>query len=76
MRLGLDIAACAADRSVDRVNLVTGDTDCLPVMKRARTAGPQAVLAQFPKQRLARELVWHSDLQRPVERPGQEGGPG
>ena len=37
-RLGLDIAAYAADRSVDRVILVTGDTDCLPIMKRSRTA--------------------------------------
>ena len=35
MRLGLDIASYAADRSVDRIILVTGDTDCLPVMKRS-----------------------------------------
>ncbi len=67
MRLGLDIASYAADRTIDRVILVTGDTDCLPVMKRARTAGLQVVLVQFPKQRLARELLWHSDFQRPVE---------
>ncbi len=67
MRLGLDIASYAADRSIDRVILVTGDTDCLPVMKRARAAGLQVVLVQFPKQRLARELLWHSDFQRPVE---------
>ena len=67
MRLGLDVASYAADRSIDRVILVTGDTDCLPVMKRARTAGLQVVLVQFPKQRLARELMWHSDFQRQVE---------
>lgn len=72
MRLGLDIASYAADRSVDRVILVTGDTDCLPVMKRARTAGLQVVLVQFPKQRLARELLWHSDFQRQVEWPRPE----
>ena len=75
MRLGLDIVSYAADRSVDRVILVTGDTDCLPVMKRARTAGLQVVLVQFPKQRLARELLWHSDFQRPVEWPRPEGRP-
>ena len=69
MRLGLDIASYAADRSVDRVILVTGDTDCLPVMKRARTAGLQVVLVRFPQQRLARELQWHSDFQRVVEWP-------
>ena len=69
MRLGLDIATYAVDRSVDRIILVTGDTDCLPVMKRARTAGLQVALVQFPKQRLARELLWHSDFQRRVEWP-------
>ena len=75
MRLGLDVASYAADRSVDRVILVTGDTDCLPVMKRARTAGLQVVLVQFPKQQLARELLWHSDFRRSVEWPAQEGAP-
>ena len=75
MRLGLDIASYAADRSVDRIILVTGDTDCLPVMKRARTAGLEVVLVQFPKQRLARELLWHSDFQRPVEWPRPEDRP-
>ena len=67
MRLGLDIASYAADRSINRVILVTGDTDCLPAMKRARSAGLQVVLVEFPQQRLARELLWHSDFQRPVE---------
>ena len=71
MRLGLDIASYAADRTIDRVILVTGDTDCLPVMKRARKAGLQVVLVQFPKQRLAKELLWHSDFQRLVEWPQQ-----
>ncbi|MDE0521728.1 MAG: NYN domain-containing protein [Boseongicola sp.] len=72
MRIGLDIASYAADRSIDRIVLVTGDTDCLPAMKRARTAGLQVVLVQFPKQRLARELLWHSDFQRLVEWPLQD----
>ena len=67
MRLGLDIATYASDRSVDRIVPVTGDTDCLPVMKRARTSDRQVVLVQFPKQRLARELLWHSDFQRSVK---------
>ena len=71
MRLGLDIATYAADRSVDRIILITGDTDCLPVMKRARTAGLQIVLVQFPNQRLSRELLWHSDFQRLTEWPEQ-----
>ena len=72
MRLGLDFASYAADRSIDRIILITGDTDCLPVMKLARTAGLQVVLVRFPKQRLARELLWHSDFQKPVEWPQQD----
>ena len=67
MRIGLDIASYADERSVDRIILATGDTDCLPAMKRARTAGLQVALVQFPNQRLAKELLWHSDFQRPVE---------
>ena len=75
MRLGLDIASYAADRSIDRIILVTGDTDCLPVMKRARAAGLQVALIQFPNQRTARELLWHCDFRRSVEWPDQVDGP-
>ena len=69
MRIGLDIAGYAANRSVDRIVLITGDTDCLPAMKLARTAGLQVVLVQFSGQRIARELLWHSDFQRQVDWP-------
>lgn len=69
MRLGLDIATYAANRSVERIVLITGDTDCLPAMKLARTAGLQVALVQFPGQTLARELLSHSDFQRQVEWP-------
>lgn len=71
MRLGLDIASYATNRSVDRIVLVSGDTDCLPAMKMARIAGLQVVLARFPQQRLARELLWHSDFERNVQWPKQ-----
>ena len=71
MRIGLDIATYANNRSVDRIILITGDTDCLPAMKLARTAGLQVVLVQFRQQRLARELLWHSDYQRSVAWPSQ-----
>lgn len=69
MRLGLDIATYAANRSVERIILITGDTDCLPAMKLARTAGLQVVLIQFPGKTLARELLSHSDFQRQVGWP-------
>ena len=71
MRLGLDIATHAVNRTVDRVILITGDTDCLPAMKFARTAGLQVVLIELPGERLARELYWHGDLARPVAWPNQ-----
>lgn len=69
MRLGLDIAAHATQRTVDRIVLVTGDTDCLPAMKLARISGLQVVLVRFPKQKLATELLWHADFLREVEWP-------
>lgn len=69
MRIGLDIANHAAHRSVDRIILITGDTDCLPAMKLARTAGLEVILIQFPKQRFAREMLWHSDTQRVIDWP-------
>ncbi len=69
MRLGLDIATYAANRSVERIILITGDTDYLPAMKLARTAGLQVVLIQFPGKTLARELLSHSDFQRQVGWP-------
>ncbi len=43
MRLGLDIARHSANRSVDRIILVSGDTDCLPVLTLARIAGLKAI---------------------------------
>ena len=69
MRMGLDMATYAFNRSVGRIVLITGDTDCLPAMKLARTAGLQIVLIQFDKQHLAPELLWHSDFKRLVAWP-------
>ncbi len=66
MRIGLDIANFAAAKSVDRIILVTGDTDCLPAMKHARINGLQVVLASFSNHRLAPELLWHADFERTV----------
>ena len=39
MRIGLDMANYAANRSVTLLALVTNDTDCIPAMKYARRAG-------------------------------------
>lgn len=69
MRIGLDIATFAASRSVDRIILVSGDTDCIPAMKHARIAGLQMVMVELPNHRLAPELTWHSDIRRAVKWP-------
>jgi uncharacterized LabA/DUF88 family protein len=69
MRIGLDMANFCSTKSVERVILVTGDTDCLPAMKHCRIEGLQIVLVTFPKHKVAPELLWHSDLERPIEWP-------
>jgi uncharacterized LabA/DUF88 family protein len=69
MRIGLDIANFATRKSVDRIILITADTDCLPAMKHARIAGLQTVLVSLPNSRPAQELLWHSDFERSVPWP-------
>jgi uncharacterized LabA/DUF88 family protein len=69
MRIGLDMANFSAMRSVDRLILITGDTDCLPAMKHACINGLQVVLVTFPNHKPAHELLWHSDFERRVAWP-------
>ena len=66
MRIGLDIATISALGTVDRIILVTNDTDCVPAMKHGRKAGLQVVLMAFPGQRVAPELLHHADFHRPL----------
>ncbi|HWF86814.1 MAG TPA: NYN domain-containing protein, partial [Vicinamibacterales bacterium] len=40
MRIGLDMANYAANRSIDLISLMTNDTDCIPAMKYARRWRP------------------------------------
>jgi uncharacterized LabA/DUF88 family protein len=69
MRIGLDMANFCSSKSVERILLVTGDTDCLPAMKHCRIEGLQIALVTFPKQKPAPELLWHSDMERAVQWP-------
>lgn len=69
MRIGLDIATFSAKKSVERIILLSGDTDCVPAMKHARIEGLQIVLGQLPGHRLAAELVEHADFVRDVRWP-------
>lgn len=69
MRIGLDMATFSQTKAIDRVILITGDTDCLPAMKHARISGLQVVLISVPKQKLVPELLWHADFERPIPWP-------
>lgn len=68
MRIGLDIATFAERRSVDRILLVSGDTDMVPAMKHARKSGMEVVVLQLPAPtRALHELLFaHSDIVRSV----------
>ena len=66
MRIGLDVAAFSANRAVDRIVLVTGDTDCIPALKYGRKAGLQTVLVEPNGNKLTRELLAHADFTRLV----------
>lgn len=69
MRIGLDIANLANKRIVDRIILMTGDTDCIPAMKHARIEGLQVALVTFGTHRIAPELLWHADYERRIAWP-------
>ncbi|MGI2034797.1 NYN domain-containing protein [Rhizobium panacihumi] len=69
MRIGLDIATLASSGRIERIVLVTGDTDCVPAMKHGRIAGLQVAIVRFPGQSLSRELLWHADFCRSIEWP-------
>ncbi len=69
MRIGLDIASYSANRCIDRIVLVTNDTDCVPAMKYGRKAGLQTVIIELPNGKLAPELIMHSDFKRIVQWP-------
>jgi uncharacterized LabA/DUF88 family protein len=66
MRIGLDIALFCQTRAVERIVLITNDTDCVPAMKYGRRAGLQVVLIEMDGTVLASELPAHADFIRPV----------
>ena len=66
MRIGLDIAKFCETKSVDRIALITNDTDCIPAMKFARIAGLQIALISLPNSRPAAELLRHADFDRRI----------
>lgn len=71
MRIGLDIATFSDQATVDRVLLVSGDTDMIPAMKHARKAGLEVGLIQLPSpaQTLTSALKAHADIVRHIGWP-------
>jgi uncharacterized LabA/DUF88 family protein len=71
MRIGLDIAEFSEKRTVDRILVVSGDTDMVPAFKRARKAGLEVGVIQLPRPvfTVHDELLSHSDFCRQVEWP-------
>jgi uncharacterized LabA/DUF88 family protein len=71
MRIGLDIATFSDQQSVDRVVLVSGDTDMISAMKHARKAGLEVGLVQLPApaRGLHNTLKAHADFVRHVGWP-------
>ncbi len=69
MRIGLDIATLCQNKAVERIILVSGDTDCIPATKHGRKSGIQIVLVELPGTRLAPELLAHADFKREIPWP-------
>lgn len=68
VRISLDIASIAARKVVDRIMLLTGDTDLVPAMKYARSCDMQVAIVQLPSgQRLSHKLRRHADFVRAME---------
>jgi uncharacterized LabA/DUF88 family protein len=66
MKIGLDVAWMASKRIIDRIILVTADTDFIPAMKFARREGTQVSLVPMGV-KLRTSLREHADEVRDVE---------
>jgi len=66
--LGLDIAHVSYHKLVDRVLILSGDTDLIPAMKVARTNGIQVILGYCPDvQKVSKKLLVHTDIIRDIQ---------
>ena len=68
MRIGLDIAHLSTKKIVDKIAIVTGDTDFIPAMKYARKEGMLIVFVNIkghlvanPYQGIDQEILKHAD---------------
>lgn len=69
MKIGLDVAWLASRGIVERIILVTADSDFIAPMKFARREGVQIVLVTLGHKAIKRELKEHADILRNVVFP-------
>ena len=69
MKIGLDVAWLSSKGIVERIILVTADSDFIPAMKFARREGVQVVLVTMGHALVKRELKVHADELRSVVYP-------
>lgn len=69
MKIGLDVAWLASKSIVERIVLVTADSDFVPAMKFARREGVQVALVTLGHRQVKNELIVHADEHRAVTYP-------
>lgn len=74
LQIGLDIANLIARRAVDKIILVTGDTDLVPALEYTRNAAVSLVIANPPGWQLHDQLLSHCDSARDVGWPSDGEG--
>jgi uncharacterized LabA/DUF88 family protein len=69
MKIGLDVAWLSSKSIVERIVLVTSDSDFVPAMKFARREGIQIILFHMDHKQVKRDLLVHADEVRSVKYP-------
>lgn len=64
IKIGLDVAWLSSKSLVDRIILITGDSDFVPAMKFARREGLQVILVKIGPKHINESLEIHSDFIR------------
>jgi uncharacterized LabA/DUF88 family protein len=64
MRIGIDVATLALNHHVERIVVVTNDTDLIPALKAARRCGVQVVITQIGSMNTHPDLVEDADFKR------------
>ncbi len=62
MRIGLDIADITSKKLCSKIVLISGDTDMIPAMKKARKEGIHVYLDIMNDAKYTLDLVTHSDV--------------